>query len=68
MSTNLSSYSMPGMAHASSSVSGKTVKPVEANTESVEVNSDSYESTSEMVIKPFEELSNPQGYIFFSPF
>jgi hypothetical protein len=65
MSTNAPLFSMPGMAHG---VSSKNVKPAEAKTESAEADANPGEVDAEMYLKPFDELSNPQGYTFFEPF
>jgi hypothetical protein len=68
MCTNMSAFSMLGMADGSTPASMKATNPVETNAESVEGDPTPDDANAEMVIKPFEELSNPQGYTIFSPF
>ncbi len=78
MSTNTSPMSMPGKAYTTKSAALKMDAPFEAKAETMEskaksgddlqASATSAESTSEMYIKPFEDLSNPQGYTVFSPF
>lgn len=59
---------MSAMAYTTSGSATKKAKRAEVKNQTAEVNPGTVESTPEMLIKPFEELSNPEGYLLFSPF
>lgn len=59
---------MSAMAFTASPSTGKKGKKAAVKTKTVKASSDSAESTSEMFVQPYEELSNPEGYLYFSPF
>ncbi len=65
MLNNTPLFSMTGMSHGASS---KNAKQGETMVDPVETDSNPGPSDAEMHLKPFEDLSNPQGYTFFEPF
>lgn len=73
MLSNTSPNSMPGKAYAKPSKTVIETAMAETSTDT-EIYNDvtekniSIDLSSEMVEKPFDNLSNPQGYTFFSPF
>jgi len=66
METNTTPLS--AMAYNASPPTAKKVKQAATKTTAVETSPETIESTSEMLIRSFEELSNPEGYLYFSPF
>lgn len=59
---------MSAMAYTASHSAAKKSRKTTTVTTAVEVHEETVESNSEMVLRPFEELSNPEGYLYYARF
>lgn len=68
MSTNLPPMPMPSIECSAPSYTTNRVKTASVKNKTTETSANSTELTSEMFLNPVEELSNPEGYLYYSRF